>query len=76
MKLTRHAKERMAERKITPEEVNSVLGAKETKYAASNSQKSVIKAVNLKENLTVVFEPFKRVILTAYRTKKTKRSKP
>ena len=66
----------MDERGIAIREVVSVLKSKETEYIASDSKKGIVKAINSKKNLTVVFAPEKQLVITVYRTKKTKRSKP
>ena len=75
MHVTKHAKDRMGERGIALKEVVSVLKSKETEYIASDSKKGIVKAINSKKNLTVVFAPEKQSVITGYKTKKAKRSK-
>jgi len=66
----------MSERGIALKEVVSVLKSNKTEYIASDSKKGVVKAINSEKNLTVVFAPEKQSIITVYKTKKAKRSKP
>jgi hypothetical protein len=74
--VTKHAKDRMGERGIALKEVVSVLKSKETEYISSDSKKGVVKAINSKKNLTVVFVPEKQSVITVYKIRKAKRSKP
>jgi hypothetical protein len=76
MKLTKHAKKRMKERGITRAEIERVMASEATIYSPSNTTEGVFKAVNVAENLTVIFaveQP--QDILTVYRTNLKKGAK-